>query len=249
MNIRYFIKQNLPPKLIHFLRKYVLGYGDERNFSQQYYSQAGEDIILKKIFSLLSIQQGFFIDVGAYHPFDKSNTYLLSRDGWKGINIEPNPAKKHIFDTYRKNDINLPVGIAETKGMLTYYMIDEHSTMNTFSKENLVHLQMADQITQSIPVQTFPLQHIIDQYLPQNANIDFLNIDAEGYEMEILATINWDKNKPTVIALEQGNLVTLKNLADSPAYKLLYSMDYEAYARAIVLKDVSTVFYVQKQFL
>jgi FkbM family methyltransferase len=249
LNIRYFIKQNLHPKRIHFLRKYILGYGDEKNFSKQYYSQAGEDIILKKIFSLLGIQQGFFIDVGAYHPFDKSNTYLLSRDGWKGINIEPNPTKKNTFDIYRKNDINLPVGIAATKGMLTYYIIDEHSTMNTFSKENLAHLQMVDQITQSIPVQTFPLQDIIDNYLPQNATIDFLNIDAEGYEMEILETIDWHKNKPTVIALEQGNLVTLKNLTESHAYNLLASMDYEAYARAIVLKDVSTVFYVQKQFL
>ena len=49
------------------------------------YSQEGEDIFLRKIFNK---KKGFYVDVGCYHPLDGSNTYLLYKKGWNGINLD-----------------------------------------------------------------------------------------------------------------------------------------------------------------
>jgi hypothetical protein len=72
------------------------------NNETDYYSQAGEDAILSNIFNyVLPTDRGFYVDVGAYHPFKHSNTYLLYRAGWRGINIDPRPGSKALFDKHR----------------------------------------------------------------------------------------------------------------------------------------------------
>jgi hypothetical protein len=54
---------------------------------------------------------GFYIDVGAHHPFRYSNTHMLYRRGWRGINIDPIPGAKIAFDRFRPGDINLEMGV------------------------------------------------------------------------------------------------------------------------------------------
>ena len=72
------------------------------------YSQNGEDIYILKYFN--NKKKGFYVDIGAYHPKRFSNTYLLNKNNWSGVNIEANPnlIKKFLKD--RPNDINLNIG-------------------------------------------------------------------------------------------------------------------------------------------
>lgn len=89
------------------------------NFAQLTFSQNGEDIMLANMFS--RSRKGFFIDVGAHHPFRFSNTYLLYRQGWAGINIDALPGAKKLFEHYRPRDITIEMGVSDVPGSLTYW--------------------------------------------------------------------------------------------------------------------------------
>lgn len=78
------------------------------------YAQEGEDMILHRIFERQSV--GFYVDVGAHHPFRFSNTYLFYQKGWRGINIDAMPNSMRLFNRFRPRDINLECGISKGGG-------------------------------------------------------------------------------------------------------------------------------------
>ncbi len=80
------------------------------------YSQEGEDLILNQLFP--NIYNGFYVDIGATIKFRFSNTQLFYNQGWNGINIEPNPDYFKFFKKYRKNDINLNIGLSKHEEVL-----------------------------------------------------------------------------------------------------------------------------------
>ena len=239
------IKKLMPSFMLPFIRR-LLGKGAEAGYSRFHYSQCGEDIVLRQLnFAIGLPEKGFYIDVGAYHPFEGSNTFVLHQKGWRGINIDPNPRCKPLFDKYRPNDINLSCGISQTGGMMKYYML-RASSMNTFSKEKLESLEMLNQVTQTIEVETEPLSLIIKERVPGDVRIDFLNIDAEGYEMEVLNSIDWNYKQPKIIALEQNNVFSMEEVLKSDAYVFLNRLNYTPVAKNLVTKTISTIFYVKK---
>jgi len=95
------------------------------------YSQEGEDLILLRIFEKKRI--GFYVDVGAHHPFRFSNTYRFYLRGWRGINIDPMPGSMRLFNKFRKRDINLELAVGENEDTLIYYMFNEPA-LNTFDE-------------------------------------------------------------------------------------------------------------------
>jgi FkbM family methyltransferase len=213
------------------------------------YSQGGEDIVLKTLFynKWSKGRKGFFIDVGAYHPYEHSNTYLLYLEGWRGINIDPRPDSMTLFNQIRPEDINLEVGVAKEKGILTYYFISETSTMNSFSKENLVTTGMDKNITKEIPVEVLSLTDIMDKYAPDVEEIDFLTIDAEGMDLEILQSNNWDKYKPKVIIIEI-EARELSDVYENPASKFLLELGYTPVTKNVILKNLASVVFVSDGF-
>lgn len=240
------IKKLVPAFLLPFIRK-LLGKGDEAAFARSHYSQCGEDIVLTQLnFAIGLPEKGFYIDVGAYHPFEGSNTFTIYQKGWRGINIDPNPRCKPLFDKYRPGDINLSCGVSITGGRMKYYMLDAASSMNTFSKENLESLKMLNQVTKTIEVDTKPLSVIVKEHVPKDVGIDFLNIDAEGYEMEVLHSIDWSYKQPNVIALEQNNVLSMEAVLKSEAYIFLNRLEYIPVSKNLVTKTISTIFYIKK---
>lgn len=208
-----------------------------------YYSQAGEDAIVSKSFSyLLPVKKGFYIDIGAYHPYKHSNTYILYKDGWSGMNIDPRPGSKKMFEKYRGRDINIEAGIASKDGNMTYYMLGETSTMNTFSKENLIRLGLLEKVKKVVDVPVYALDTLLKQH-KEIQYIDYLNIDAEGFEMEILMGLDFSNISPTIISLEQNHVFGLKDVLDSQVSIYMADKGYIPYAKNIILADVSTVFY------
>lgn len=208
-------------------------------YKQVSYSQEGEDLILKRFFD--GKQDGFYVDVGAHHPFRFSNTHAFYKEGWSGINIDPMPGSMRTFSRIRKRDINLEVGISDCKGEQTYFLFDEPA-LNGFD-EKLSHFRDINtqyKLMGKQQVKTYPLAFILEKYLPEGKSIDFLSIDVEGLEEEVLDSNDWECFRPHVILVEIREK-TLESLEKDPIFRKLKSLRYCLYA-----KTVNTFFFVSQ---
>lgn len=225
-------KKHLPPKLYEFLeenRKNLFGK------PKLTYSGEGEDLILEKYFG--KTQSGYYVDIGCYHPKVGSNTHRFFKRGWSGINIDPNPHTIELFKKHRPKDINLNMGIAGKPGELTFYNFKE-SAVSTFSEEfyNL-RLSQGAVFLNTNKIQTKTLEDVFDEFLPSGQKIDFLDIDTEGTDLEVLASNNWSKYRPEIVLAEDQNLES-KNLNDLETVKFLNTHGY-----VLIAKTISTAIF------
>jgi len=172
-----------------------------KTFYFKSYSQEGEDLILTRIIG--EKKEGFYIDVGAHHPKIFSNTFLFYKRGWRGINIEARPGSKKIFDKNRPCDINVEVPISSEDKILKYYIFNEPA-LNGFSKEmsNSRNGLKDYRIIKEIDLHTKTLKEVLDSNMMENQHIDFLNIDVEGLDYDVLVSNDWTKYKPSIILIE-----------------------------------------------
>jgi FkbM family methyltransferase len=200
------------------------------NHAGTYYSQEGEDILLNRIFG--KQRDGFYVDVGAHHPKRFSNTYSFYKRGWRGINIDALPGSMKAFQKLRPRDINLEIAISEKEQILTYYMFNEPA-LNGFSKTISTKRQTDEyQIVNTIDVSSFPLSKILNEHVPFEQKIDFLSVDVEGLDLQVLESNDWDKFRPKVILVEilDGSL---NSLMDKPIYQFLVSKGYSLFAKLV----------------
>ncbi|MCF6158630.1 MAG: FkbM family methyltransferase [wastewater metagenome] len=203
------------------------------------YSQEGEDMILSRIFE--KQRTGFYIDIGAYHPKKYSNTYFFYKRGWRGINIEPNPAVIKLFKKYRAGDINLEIGVSDQEGELTYFMFDEPA-LNSFSRE-LSEERVSNtnyRIIGRKKVKVSRLDTLLAEYLPNNTSIDFMSVDAEGYDLNILKSNNWKLYRPKCLLVESLKS-SLSDIFDCPLHHYITDRNYELFA-----KTFNSLFYIDK---
>lgn len=167
---------------------------------QSSYSQDSEDEILEKIFYNKS--EGFFIDIGAFHPMQYSNTYKFYLKGWTGVNVDPRPGIMIEFNEIRPRDINLNIGISEFKGEIDFYVFDQPA-VSTFQKEVAFGRNKINgfKLLNIEKVKVEPLIELFNKYV-KDRKIDFLNIDVEGYEINILKQNDWNKFRPKVVICE-----------------------------------------------
>lgn len=195
------------------------------------YSQDGEDMVLKAFYEEVENDyKGYYIDIGAHHPFRFSNTQYFYKKGWNGINIEPTITLINAFNKYRKRDINLNLGVAKQNASLTFYEFDEPA-LNSFDKKiSLKREQTTKQtIIKESKIEVLPLSTILEEHVANNQIIDFFTIDAEGLDFEILQSNNWDKFIPKFILIESDfNLDTLKS---EEVYLFLTKKNYTLVAR------------------
>lgn len=199
------------------------------------FSSAGEDMILRHLVGS-DRQQGFYVDVGACDPVVGSNTFFFYNYGWRGINIEARPGSKALFDRHRPRDINLETGISSQSNALTYYVVAEGKTMNSFSREFIDHLGLTIQREVSVP--TAPLAHIMAKHLPQGQKIDFMSVDVEGMDFEVLASNDWNRYRPEFLVVET-------EAGSRRSEDLLLQNGYRVCARnSIILDAVEEAFFV-----
>lgn len=198
-------------------------------------------MILRRIFE--NKKTGFYVDVGAHHPFRFSNTFHFYQQGWGGINIDAMPGSMGIFDKFRARDINLEIPIGNSDKVLTYFSFNEPA-LNGFSEE-LSHERNGKNgyfIEKEIKLRTSKLSCLLDEYLPADKEIDFLSIDVEGLDFDILKSNNWLKYKPKCILIEilKGSLHEIEN---NEITSFLIENGYKVYA-----KSVNTVFFIRHEF-
>ncbi len=204
------------------------------------YAQEGEDLLLARLFGN-QIKSGFFVDIGAHHPVRYSNTYYFYRRGWTGLNVDALPGTANLFRRMRPKDITVECGIGAKEGFLTYFAFNEPA-LNTFSeqeaaKKNHPPYYVINKI--QLPVMT--LAQLLDRQLPQGRTIDFMSVDTEGLDHEVIASNDWNRFRPKVLLVELLN-TRLENLQSNPTAQLLQGVGYKIYA-----KTYNTFFFVDKE--
>lgn len=166
------------------------------------YSQCGEDLIIKFIFDSMGIKHPSYIDIGAHDPEYLSNTAIFYLNGSRGINIEPDQNLFRTFLSKRHRDINLNIGISNTKGEMDLHIMSS-PTLNTYSKAE-VEKYVVDgkyhvKSIQSIKVDTISnvISNYWNGYFP-----DFLSLDVEGLDKVVLESIDYENVYPIVICVE-----------------------------------------------
>lgn len=241
------LHQYLPISVKNFLRLHLLG-PRLGPLPLNHYSQGGEDIILLQILQFYNLMKprGFFVDVGAFHPHYDSNTFTLYTLGWRGINIDARPDSMIAFNKSRPEDINLEIGISKQKGVLDFYYFDDNSTMNSFSKEYLESLGMMKRVNKVLQVKTSTLEEILQNQIIPLEGIDYLNIDAEGFDLEVINSNDFERFRPKVISVEVSPITTVDDVYSNEIYKVLQSLNYVCVAKNFILKSVATLFFVDK---
>jgi FkbM family methyltransferase len=204
------------------------------------YSQEGEDMILRRLFG--KQKTGFYVDVGAHHPKRFSNTYFFYKLGWRGINIDAMPGSMTAFNRMRPRDINIEKPVSNKKQLLTYYAFNEPA-LNGFSKELSEERDGKESyfVKFTKDMETSTLEEILDNNLPKVQSIDFLSIDVEGLDFNVLKSTNLEKYQPKVILIEILNS-SLEDIQVNEIYKFLTDAGYELYAKA-----VNTVIFKHKE--
>lgn len=174
---------------------------DEMWSSRFSFSQFGEDLIIEALLCSEEQKEGFYIDVGAYHPLRYSNSYYFYRRGWRGITIEPNPKGFRKIKQRRPLDICLNVAVSSEQGECSFIADDAYSGLLNVDYPHLGRNKTAE----ILQVQTQPLSQILDKCLPNGRSIDFLSIDCEGHDLEVLRSNNFEIYRPKLIVVEDLN--------------------------------------------
>ncbi len=237
-------KKLIPTRIkIALAQKAVDRFKRTQEFGTISFSQEGEDILLKRLLGAKK-ENGFYIDVGAHHPKRFSNTYYFYCKGWRGINIDAMPDSMLAFQKDRPRDINLEMGVSEVQGELLYYIFNDPA-LNTFSKSEA---QKKDALTgyeiiEKRTVATFRLEDILEKHLPSKQDINFMSIDVEGLDLEVIHSNNWKKFRPQLVLAEDLEKLSLQDLPQQSAiYKIMLQNDYE-----LICKTVNTLFFKDKR--
>jgi FkbM family methyltransferase len=184
------------------------------------WSQGGEDLAL--LHAIAGKRDGFFIDVGAHHPYRFSVTQHLSRIGWRGVNVDANSELIEIFDKERTRDINICAAVG-TERSYTFTIFKEPalSSVNSAWKDKF----QADgwEVEKAVTVPGISLREIYNQNFPAEC-IDLLSIDAEGSDFDVLKSMNFESLEkerfPRYLLLEASPPVALALKTDSVEYAI-----------------------------
>ena len=201
-----------------------------------FYSQEGEDILLNRYFHWK--KNGFFIDVGAHHPQRFSNTYFFYKLGWRGINIDAMPGSMKPFQELRPEDINIEQPVSDEEAELTYHIFSDPA-LNGFSAELSAGRNTKEFfLKEKIQLRTRRLDDILSEHVPSGTKIDFISVDVEGLDLQVLKSNDWNLYRPEFVLVECLKTGTLSELEGNETAIYLKSLGYEP-----VSKLMNTVFF------
>ena len=192
------------------------------DFIQFHYSQFGEDIILREILKK-EISNGFYIDVGCFHPKKFSNTYMLYKKGWSGINIDMEEDKISLFNMVRPRDLNILSPISDKEEDVTLYRYSKYGLGSTIDKK--IAFETSDHIYDKTTVKTRTLNEVINESPYKDTQIDVLSIDVEGVDFKVLRSLDIKKYSPKVIIIEDHH-TKIEDILETDTFKFLVQNNY-----------------------
>lgn len=166
------------------------------------YSQCGEDMIARFVFDALKIAHPSYLDIGAHHPTYLNNTYAFYETGSQGVNVEPDPDLFARFPPERPRDTNLHIGIGDASGELEFFVMSAR-TLNTFSARDAHAATEKGRATieRRLRLPVRPVAEVLAEQFPRDAP-DFLSLDVEGLDLEILRAWDFQRWRPRLVCVE-----------------------------------------------
>lgn len=184
--------------------------------------------LLQELFVAIKLnfkKNGFFVEFGATDGVTLSNTNLLEKKlDWKGILVEPSIKFKSDLINNRNCNIDFRCVYEKSGDLILFNEVEEgeFSSINKYSEsETNVHYRKT---SEKYEVETITLESLLDEYNSPNV-IDYLSIDTEGSEYDILKVFNFNKYRFKIITVEHNyteNRVKIKSLLESKGYKRVY---------------------------
>ena len=202
--IKKYIKRNT--LLYKLFLYYRLIYKEKFFFKRKTYSQSGEDIFIAAYMEQNNIKNGTYVDVGAFHPTKYSNTCLLFNKGWSGINIDLNPTSIDYFKILRPKDKNVCCAISNREKKTRIFINNIFSPLNTISRKHASSFNFDSKNELHFFVKSKKFNNIVKK------KFNFLNIDIEGLDYQVLKSINLNKYRPNLICIEILDKKDLKNV-------------------------------------
>lgn len=162
------------------------------------FAQNGEDVLLRRLFPDRST--GFYLDVGANDPVHWSVTKHFYESGWRGVNVEPGPIQASLLAD-RPRDVNLRMAVSDHEGTQTFYEFPLYPGSSTCSREEAECHRVEhgfEYVEREVQVTT--LAAICRQHVTEP--IDFLSIDVEGHERQVIQGGDWHNYRPIAIVIE-----------------------------------------------
>ena len=189
-------------------------------------SQFGEETKINKLFK--NNYKGTYIDLGCFHPTRYNNTFRMYKKGWKGINIDLNPLTIDLFNYARPKDINICTAISNKKSKKKVYFygdLDSKNSLNLNHKKWVgKHFNIDNKDFKIKNIKTNKLGNILEKY--NFHKTDFMNIDIEGHELEVLKSLNFNRFKIKVICIEIVNHDKFTNERKKKIISLLKKNNY-----------------------
>lgn len=214
------------------------------------FSSDGEDYALKKY--LMGIDNGVYMDIGANHPVRHSNTFLFYLNGWRGICVEPIPHFKKLFGFYRKGDLFINSGITsgtQEQSSLEFYFYKNFPDNSTFDSERVKHLEKTFNRLPTAKIDV-PLLSVSDLFMAHaerfgaNHPVHLLNLDTEGYELDILKGFFAAGVFPWFVCVEDLGK-TCHTIASSNIHQLMVNNGYILCVRTFL----SSIYAKQEHFV
>jgi hypothetical protein len=188
-----------------------------KNQSRVYYSQFGEDAVLKELIGKAH-QKGSYLDVGCYHPRKHSNTYFLYKMGWSGMLVDVEKSKLIACKIMRPRDKTLLCAVSNDKGIAPIFAPKKYSVFTTLIK-------LSDEYNQIGTIEQKTINEIIDNNLYGNCPT-VLSIDIEGKDYEAIKGIDFERHSPKFILIECWNDLNIDTILQSKIHRKLTENEY-----------------------
>jgi FkbM family methyltransferase len=191
---------------------------DLDRYAPKAFSEGNEEVIIRHFFA--DRPDGFFLDVGAYHYKDKSNTYYLEKNlGWRGIAIDANGEFEQGYLDNRPNTRFFAFFVSDRSDeKADFYIVKDPGHL---TKSTAVRSFIKGRESEKIEVPTIRLDDLLAKL--SVSKIDFFNLDIELWEPHALAGFDIEKYRPSLVCIEAHPPVQqqiLKYFADH-AYRRL----------------------------
>lgn len=168
------------------------------------YSQCGEDLIVSFLLRhVLQRKMINYIDIGCNHPYRFNNTFLLKKmfKVGKGVLVEPNPELHNLIKAKRGGEVLVKGGVGTQNDTLKFFMFNV-DTLNTFSEtEAKVAQNKGYNIEKILDIEVVEINSLLKKHFT-DGKLDFLSIDTEGHEFEVLQAIDYETIRPSVLCVE-----------------------------------------------
>jgi FkbM family methyltransferase len=170
--------------------------------AERTYSQAGEDRLLSFLFNSFGKSRIRYLDIGTNHPLMGNNTYLFYRAGGHGVCVEPNPGLCAMIRKSRPRDVCLNVGLGTDAERLADFFVMSSHVLSTFSKQEAEDLDTEGKykIKEVLKIPVKNINSIVNENF--EGPIDLVSIDVEGWNEQIVESIDFDLWRPFCFCVE-----------------------------------------------